>query len=133
MRQPGKGRSQDKRGAVLIEMAMVLPILLFLFVGIVDFGLILREYQILQNAAREGARLSMLKNYDMGPLDSDDRANALVAIQQRVISYLAQEQITVAATDVTVDQNVPIALGDGSNVMASKITVAYTRPLLIGN
>src|SRR5256885_2230153 len=111
MRQLRNGQPGDQHGAVLVEMALVLPILLVLFVGIVDFGLILREYQILQNGTREGARLSMLKNYEMATLDSTAKANALAAIQQRVVDYLAQEQITIAPTDVVVKQDYHIDLG----------------------
>jgi Flp pilus assembly protein TadG len=111
-------------------MALVLPILLFLFVGIVDYGLILREYQILQNAAREGARLSVLPSYSIQ--NSDEPNDVLAAIQARVVNYLAQEQITIAAADVTVNQNATINLG-GVNASASQITVVYTRSLLIGN
>ena len=55
------------------------------------------------------------------------------SIKQRVVDYLAQEQITIALTDVTVDQNSTIDLGGGLSAFASKITVTYTRSLLIGN
>jgi Flp pilus assembly protein TadG len=132
MRQPAKSGRAYQRGAVVVEMALVLPILLFLFVGVVDYGLILREYQILQNAAREGARLSILPAYC---IDSAG-GNAMAvhdAIQQRVVDYLANENITIATSDVTVDQNVIIDLGGGLKTIGSKITVSYTRSMLIGN
>jgi Flp pilus assembly protein TadG len=130
MRQLRNSPEHYQRGAVLVEMALVLPILLVLFVGIVDFGLILREYQILQNAAREGARLSTLPSYSIR--DSDEPNDIEAAIQSRVVDYLAQEQITIAAGDVTVNQDATIDLG-GVAASASQITVVYSRSLLIGN
>jgi hypothetical protein len=49
-------RRRDDRGAVMVEFAIILPLLLMLVVGIIEFG---RAYNIqvsIQAAAREGAR-----------------------------------------------------------------------------
>jgi len=133
MRERRKHGRQDQRGAVLVEMAIILPLLLVLLVGAVDYGLILREYQILQNAAREGARLSILPQYCISSTPATDQAAVSNAIKQRVVDYLAQEQITIATTDVTVAQNIVVNIGGGLSATASKITVSYTRSVLIGN
>ena len=53
-------RYASDRGAELIEMAIVLPILLFIFAGIIDFGFMFQRYEVLTNAAREGARMGTL-------------------------------------------------------------------------
>ena len=49
-------RLQGQEGVQAIEMALVLPILLVLLFGIVDFGLALYTKEVLANASREGAR-----------------------------------------------------------------------------
>jgi Flp pilus assembly protein TadG len=49
-------RVQDDRGAVLVEFAVVLPILLMLLLGIVTGGMALHQDMQLSHAAREGAR-----------------------------------------------------------------------------
>jgi Flp pilus assembly protein TadG len=121
-------KQQHQRGAVMVEFAIILPLLLFMFVGIVDFGLIIREHQILQNAAREGARMSVFQLYRIvSPGDANE-----TAIKNRVVQYLQQENITIAAGDVTVNQNYPIDLG-GVSAWGSQITVTYSRPLLVGS
>jgi Flp pilus assembly protein TadG len=123
-----------QRGAALVEFAVALPILLFPLVGIVSFGLILREYQVLQNGAREGARLSVLPQYQIATgLTTADQNGRRNAIKQRVVDYLAQEQLAIATGNVTVDQNAWIDLGGGLRASASKITVTYSRSLLLGN
>ena len=132
MRQLHSRNRRGQRGAVLVEMALVLPILLFLFVGVVDFGLILREYQVLQNAAREGARLSVQGEYCISCATTQPNA-VRDAIRDRVVNYLAQERITIAATNVNVNQCTLIDMGGGSLTYGSTITVSYTRSLLIGN
>jgi hypothetical protein len=47
---------RNKRGQALIEFAFILPFLLVIVGGIVDFGLAFFVGQVIQNAAREGAR-----------------------------------------------------------------------------
>jgi Flp pilus assembly protein TadG len=56
---------RSQAGAELVEFALILPMLLVIFGGIVDFGLILQRQQVVTNAAREGARLAVV-NYPDG-------------------------------------------------------------------
>ncbi|NKE62792.1 pilus assembly protein [Lentzea sp. PSKA42] len=58
---PPAGRD---RGAAAVEFALVLPILLLLMCGIVDFGRALHAQVVLTQAAREGARLAALGEPD---------------------------------------------------------------------
>jgi Flp pilus assembly protein TadG len=50
------GRRRADRGAAAVELALVLPLVLLLVCGIVDFGRILNMQITLSGAAREGAR-----------------------------------------------------------------------------
>ena len=52
-----------ERGAELIEMALVTPILLLIVAGIFDFGMMFRAWEVVTNAAREGARAGVLPAY----------------------------------------------------------------------
>ena len=51
-------RSDD--GQSLAEFALVLPILLALLVGIIEFANAWRTYQVITNVGREGARVAVL-------------------------------------------------------------------------
>ena len=51
-----RGHRGDARGAAAVEFAIVLPVVLLLVCGIVDFGRMLDIQITLTNAAREGAR-----------------------------------------------------------------------------
>jgi len=46
-------------------MALVIPVLLLLFVGICEFGRILGAYMVINNLAREGARYGVVGNNDL--------------------------------------------------------------------
>ncbi len=50
-----------KRGAAIVEMAVVTPLLLTLLFGVIEFGNSFMFRQILTNAAREGARTSAIQ------------------------------------------------------------------------
>jgi len=56
-------RLLGERGAELIEFALVFPLLLAVVLGIIDFGFLFRNYEVVVNAAREGARVSILEGY----------------------------------------------------------------------
>jgi Flp pilus assembly protein TadG len=53
-------RSDSERGSAAVEFALVLPLLVVLVFGIVQFGIAYNRTQGLQAAAREGARLASL-------------------------------------------------------------------------
>lgn len=51
-------------GQALVEMALVLPVLILIIFGIVEFGRIMNTYLIVTNAAREGARHGVVGGTD---------------------------------------------------------------------
>jgi Flp pilus assembly protein TadG len=53
------GRS-DARGQALVEFALVAPIFFFMLFALIDFGRYVYYVQILNNAAREGARYAIV-------------------------------------------------------------------------
>src|SRR5262245_27050332 len=54
-----RGLRGDARGTVLIEAAILLPILIMLLVGMVNYGLWFMVAHTIQQAANEGARASI--------------------------------------------------------------------------
>ena len=56
-----RSRIREKdRGAAAVEFALVLPLLLMLVFGLIDFGRAFNEQIVLSQAAREGARVAAL-------------------------------------------------------------------------
>lgn len=55
-RRPTRG----EEGAAAVEAAIVLPLILLLLFGIVDFGRALQQQALLTSAVREGARVAAL-------------------------------------------------------------------------
>jgi Flp pilus assembly protein TadG len=53
-------RAHPRRGQALAEMAIILPILLLLVFGIIEMSNAWRSFQVVTNAAREGARVGVI-------------------------------------------------------------------------
>jgi Flp pilus assembly protein TadG len=51
---------RNNRGQAMLEFALVLPILLLLVFGIIDFGIIFFDNLVITQAAREGARVGVV-------------------------------------------------------------------------
>ena len=52
--------NNQRKGQSIVEFALLLPILLIIIMGIIQFGLILSGYITISNAAREGARVGII-------------------------------------------------------------------------
>ena len=114
-------------GAILVELAIVLPLLALMFLTVIDLGLVIWEHQVLQNGVREGARFSTLPMNWINPRNPGATENE---IRQRVIDYCQDEGITLDPGNITVDQQFPIDVG-GLTVLGSEVTVAYDRTFLV--
>ena len=51
---------RDTRGQALVEFALLLPLVMLILIGIVEFGRAWQAKQTLTDVAREGARLSVI-------------------------------------------------------------------------
>ena len=107
-------RIRSERGAQIIELVVVTPILLLLLGAIVDFGFMFRTWEVVTNAAREGARVGVLPAFSC--------AAGSVDIETRVNDYLAAAGVGIAA-DIENDTTTV----DGFT--ACNVTVGLDQPL----
>jgi Flp pilus assembly protein TadG len=112
-------RFRSERGAALLEMAMTLPLLLFLCVGIIEFARLYQTWQVMTNAAREGARIAVLP----APMNS--------GVDPRVRQYLDVGGLkSDDSVDVDVDP-VNVSLGAAGTASGSKVTVTYPFSFMV--
>ena len=100
-------------GAELIELAIALPILLLVTAGIVDLGIVFQRYEVVTNAAREGARVGVLEDF------------TATDIQNRVSAYLAASGMTAAAPKATVTYSTVAIAAGGPSISVVKVAVQY--------
>ena len=81
-------------GAEVVEFALTLPLLLLVVLGIIEFGFLFQQYEVITNAAREGARIGTLPTYT---------ANASVTqtnVTARVNQYLTAGGLSTASATI---------------------------------
>ena len=105
-------RARGERGAALVETAFVLPIMLLVCVGILEFGRAYQTWQVITNAAREGARVAVLPNVADG------------APEARVRQYLQLGQLPQAASAGVTLTAGSVDIG-GAAAPTSVVTVTY--------
>lgn len=111
-------RYRNQRGAALLEAAITIPIILLISVGIFEFGRAYQTWQVLTNAAREGARLAVIN----GSTDA--------AVTARVRDYMQSGSLPNYGTAaVTIQRAVALTGSD----TASKIQIDYPFQFMVLN
>jgi Flp pilus assembly protein TadG len=111
---------RSERGAELLEFAFVVPVLMLVLAGILDMGFLFKNYEVVTNAAREGARMASLPGW----VESDVKA--------RVHDYLNAGGLNGAAAGTTVEQIVLVTdVATGRSINGVKVAVTYPHSFMI--
>lgn len=100
---------KNNRGQALVEFALMLPVIMLLVVGTMDFGLIIHQHMVVAEAAREGARSAALGG-------SNDTVIA--------VAKTAASQIDTRNLKVAISPSDTRIRGDG-------VTVSISNPVAI--
>lgn len=110
-------RLRADEAAQLVEFALVLPMLMLVMLGIAEFGFVFQRYEVVTNAAREGARMAVLPGYTATDVDA------------RVRAYTTQGRVPTTSTNPVVavtDVTIPVGAGLAP-ISAKRVTVTYTH------
>lgn len=107
--------NRDRRGAALVEMALVLPIFMAVVLGIVEFGRAMMVGQMVTNAAREATRLAII----------DGSTNS--AVETWVDDFLS-DAVGVSAADVTT--TITVVAAPGNDDPLNEVGNAQARDLV---
>lgn len=108
---------RDEKGAVLVEAAFILPILILMLLGITSYGLWFMAAHSVQQAANEGARAVL------AGIDENDRQ----AIVQDVVTEGVLSAGTVDANKVTVATTLE------GNIYTIAVSYDFSESLLLSN
>ncbi len=98
-----------------IEFAIVLPVLVSLLFGSIEFSLLLYNQQIITNASREGARFGIVEG---APRKSEDQ------IKATVVNYSAGHLVTFGAA-IPLSVEVTGAGGSFGEDLTVRVTYNY--------
>ena len=122
---------QQERGTQVAELAMVLPLLLFLGLAVTEGAAFVRAHQMLNNAAREGAKFSTLQeNYgDISDIQGVVDTYLKNASGNKLCVDATGCNVTSPLAVVTVDQCAAIFTASGVPMRASQVDVTYAYQL----
>lgn len=110
---------KDQKGVAAVEFAIILPVLILLIFGIIEFSLLLYDKQVITNASREGARAGIVWKEDRIP-DGE--------IMDIVDNYCSNYLITFGATTPPATTVARTGLSAGDNLT---VTVTYDYDFLV--
>jgi Flp pilus assembly protein TadG len=110
-------RLRRDRGAAAVEFAIILPILMLVVFGVIQFGIALSRIEVYVSAAREGARYAAVHCRPEAEQCTSDM------VQARVVAAAAGYSV---ATPVVVDRDCSLAASFGEPVV-----VGWTQPIPI--
>jgi hypothetical protein len=84
--------SKWRKASAVVEMAVVLPLLLTMLFGIIEFGWTFMIYQSITNAAREGCRVAVLEG------STDDDIDARIGKYMELIGITNYQPVYQHAT-----------------------------------
>lgn len=90
----------SQKGAAAVEFALVLPLLLVILFGIIEFSILMYNKHMITNASREGARQGIVFRADSTTGDYDPLSDG--EITNVVNNYLQNNLISFAADSSTV-------------------------------
>jgi Flp pilus assembly protein TadG len=112
-------RRRNERGAAMLEVALTIPIILLICVGIFEFGRAFQTWQVLTNAAREGARVSITPDATV----SD--------VQSVVTGYMVSGSLSnYAGATINVNRGATISV-NGVPTLASQVVVNYPYSFMV--
>jgi hypothetical protein len=106
-----------QNGAAMVEFAIVLPLLLILVIGIIEFGVMFYDKAVITNASREGARAGIT---GLGHAE----------IKKIVLNYCNDNLVNLGSNDDALDPEKILISSDGTDL---KVRLEYRYELLIGS
>ncbi len=95
----------NRRGAAVVEFAVVAPLFILLVFGMIEYGRMIMVQQVLTNASREAARKAVLDGADATTIKSD------------TVNYLTGGGVTgVTASQITINPTNPATAAAGAPV-----------------
>ena len=120
------GRARQQRGSTLVEQAIILPVLLALFFGVIDMGRALYSYSYVSYIAREATRWASVRGGGVnGTARQSDVTNF---VKSSMGGALDPARITVNANWIPPANGSPACPGGPGNVKAGcvvQVTVTY--------
>jgi Flp pilus assembly protein TadG len=122
--------AKNQTGSALVEFTLVLPVLMFLVLGLAQFGMIFYNYILVTNAAAVGARQLSISRWDSTPYtDTISAINSASNLSGLTITLSINgttcSSDSACSTGTNGLQNAPLP-SSTATPWASSVTVSYS-------
>ena len=118
----GRRRTADERGAALIEAAFVIPVLVVIVLGIMEFGLVFASTSTATQASRSGTRVAAVQYAAAGTTaaaqrTATDSIAAAVSADLKGLGGATPVGIAIYKVDPTSTSGLPVGGNPGTNMV----------------
>ena len=126
----GIRKLRENKGGAAVEFAVVLPLLLLLVFGIIEFGLLLYNKAMITNASREAARAGVVYASDpaTGNIDRLSKEQMAAIVDAYCKNYLVTFSSAPQPLETNTDPQNPETLASGQML---RVTVSYHYDYLL--
>lgn len=110
-----RNRGSHQKGAALVEFALILPLLVMLIFGIIEFSVMLYDKAVITNASREAARAGIVYSYPNKITDDE--------IKGIITKYCGTHLISLGQSSV-----IDMLLKKDTTPQGDRLTVRVTYP-----
>ncbi len=121
----------NRKGAAMVELAIILPILLILLFGIVECALIMYDKAMITNASREGARAGIVFRSDGENYSPLDEGQIKLIVNNYLAAYLVSFAPGSANTEVLPNPPAQCPPLNPSVTREINVTVTYQYNFLV--
>lgn len=115
-------RWRDERGGAAVELALIMPVLVLLLFGIIEFARVWNVKQVLTDAAREGTRIAVVT--ERQNLTQQQLVDSVTAVVQRAATAAG-----IDITQLTIDTSQGVG---GEPNSPARVQLTYQYQTLFG-
>jgi len=116
---------RNEKGQSLVEFAILLPLLLLLMMGILEFSLMLNSYLTINNSAREGARLGIVAGSNIEIKELIDNISPNLDSKKLIVNITPLEGSRQSGGTITVEviYNYQVIIPIISNILGNVVVL----------
>ncbi|MGH4119669.1 TadE/TadG family type IV pilus assembly protein [Clostridium sp.] len=116
---------RNEKGQSLVEFSILLPFLLLLLMGLLEFGLMLNSYLAIHNSAREGARLGIVAGSDSEINELITKMSPTIDIENIIVNITPSVGSRKSGGTITVEviYNYQVTIPIISNILSGVVVL----------
>jgi Flp pilus assembly protein TadG len=114
---------REEQGAVIVEFALLAPVLIAMMLGILQIGLTVQNYSAVRNVSADVARYAMIQYINGHPMTEDSIETQAQTMATGAPYLLSPNRLTVDAQPVTTPQV--------TGTTEKTLTITYRIPTIV--